>query len=40
MDLLILCVKGKILSDFTNLFPSSNSKKNDNIILNYFMTSF
>ena len=31
--------KGKTLTEFTNLFSSNNFKKNDNIILNYFMTS-
>ena len=30
---------GKILTDFTNLFSPSNFKKNDNIILNCFMTN-
>ena len=30
---------GKTLADFTNLFSSSNFKKNDDIILNYFMTN-
>ena len=29
--------KGKSLTDFTNLFSSNNFKKNDNIILNYFL---
>ena len=29
---------GKILTDFTNLFSPNNFKKNDDIILNYFMT--
>ena len=27
----------KTLTDFTNLFSPNNFKKNDNIILNYFM---
>ena len=30
---------GKILTYFTNLFLLSNFKKNDDIILNYFMTN-
>ena len=30
---------GKALTDFTNLFSPSNFKKNDDIILNYFMTN-
>ena len=29
--------KGKSLTDFTNLFSLNNFKKNDNIILNYFL---
>ena len=29
--------KGKSLKDFTNLFPPNNFKKNDDIILNYFL---
>ena len=29
-------LKGKILTDFTNLFSPNNFKKNDNTILNYF----
>ena len=28
---------GKTLTDFTNLFEPNNFKKNDNIILKYFM---
>ena len=28
---------GKLLTDFTNLFSPSNFKKNNDIILNYFM---
>ena len=31
---------GKTLTDFTNLFSPSNFKKNDDIILNYFMINF
>ena len=30
-------VAGKTLTDFTNLFLPNNFKKNDNIILKYFM---
>ena len=30
---------GKTLTEFTNLFSSNNFKKNDDIILNYFMTN-
>ena len=30
-------LKGSSLTDFTNLFPSNNFKKNDDIILNYFL---
>ena len=32
-------LKGKSLTDFTNLFPANDFKKNDDIILNYFMTN-
>ena len=31
--------KGKILTHYTNLFSPNNFKKNDNIILNYFMSN-
>ena len=30
---------GKILTEFTNLFSPNNFKKNDDIILNYFMNN-
>ena len=30
---------GKTLTDFANLFLTSNFKKSDDIILNYFMTN-
>ena len=30
-------LKGNSLTDFTNLFSSNNFKKNDDIILNYFL---
>ena len=30
---------GKTLTDLTNLFSPNNFKKNDDIILNYFMTN-
>ena len=32
-------LKGKNLTGFTNLFSPNNFKKNDNIILNYFLTN-
>ena len=32
-------LKGKTLTEYTNLFSTNNFKKNDNIILNYFMTN-
>ena len=32
-------LKGKNLTDFTNLFSPNNLKKNDDIILNYFLTN-
>ena len=31
--------KGKTLTEFTNLFSPNNFKKNDDIILNYFMSN-
>ena len=31
--------KGNSLTDFTNLFSPNNFKKNDDIILNYFLTN-
>ena len=30
--------KGKSLTDYTNIFSPNNFKKNDGIILNYFMS--
>ena len=30
---------GKNLTEFTNLFSPNNFKKNDDIILNYFLTN-
>ena len=32
-------LKGKTLTQYTNLFSSNNFKKNDDIILNYFMSN-
>ena len=32
-------LKGNNLTDFTNLFSTNNFKKNDAIILNYFLTN-
>ena len=32
-------LKGKTLTDFTNLFSPNNFKTNDDIILKYFMTT-
>ena len=32
-------LKGKILTEYTNLFSPNNFKKNDDIILNYFMSN-
>ena len=32
-------LKGKILTEYTNLFSSNNLKKNDDIILNYFISN-
>ena len=31
--------KGNSLTDFTNLFSPNNLKKNDDIILKYFLTN-
>ena len=33
-------LKGKTLTDFTNLFSPNNLKKNDDIILNYFKNRY
>ena len=30
---------GKTLTEFTNIFSSNNFNKNDDIILNYFMSN-
>ena len=30
---------GKTLAEYTNLFSTKNFKKNDDIILNYFMSN-
>ena len=32
-------LKGKTLTEYTNLFSPNNLKKNDDIILNYFMSN-
>ena len=32
-------LKGKTLTEFTNLFPPNNFKKNDDVILKYFMSN-
>ena len=32
-------LKGKNLTEYTNLFSPNNFKKNDDIILNYFMSN-
>ena len=32
-------LKGKILTEYTNLFSPNNFKKNDDIVLNYFMSN-
>ena len=31
-------LKGNRLADFTNIFSTNNFKKNDDTILNYFLT--
>ena len=33
-------LKGKSLTDFTNIFSPNNLKRNDNIILNYFKNKY
>ena len=38
LDLLIYACR-KILTEYTNLFSPNNFKKNDSIILNYFMSN-
>ena len=35
-----LMFKGNSLTDFTNLFSPDDFKKNDDLILNYFLTKF
>ena len=37
IGLIDFMLKGHNLTDFTNLFPPNNFKKNDDIILNYFL---
>ena len=32
-------LKGKTLTEYTSLFSTNNFKKNDNIVLNYFMSN-
>ena len=32
-------IKGKTLTEYSNLFSPNNFKKNDDIILNYFMSN-
>ena len=32
-------LKGKTLTEYTNLFSPNNFKKNDDIVLNYFMSN-
>ena len=39
LDLLTLMLAGKTLTEFTNLFSPNNFKKNDDIILKYFMSN-
>ena len=37
IDFIDYVFKGKSLTDYTDLFSPSNFKKNDDIILNYFL---
>ena len=39
MGFIDFMLKGKTLTDFTNFFSPNNFKKNDDIILKYFMTN-
>ena len=39
IGLIYFMFKGKTLTEYTNLFSPSNFKKNDDIILNYFMSN-
>ena len=39
MEFIDFMLKGKTLTDFTNFFSPNNFKKNDDIILKYFMTN-
>ena len=39
MGFIDFMLKGKTLTDFTNFFSRNNFKKNDDIILKYFMTN-
>ena len=39
IDFIDFMLEGKKLTDYTNLFPPNNFKKNNNIILNYFMSN-
>ena len=32
-------LKGKTLTEYTNLFSANNFKKNDDIVLSYFMSN-
>ena len=39
IGLIDFMLAGKSLTDFTNLFAPNNFKKNDDIVLKYFMTN-
>ena len=39
IGLIDFMLAGKNLTDFTNLFAPKNFKKNDDIVLKYFMTN-
>ena len=36
IGIIVLMLKGKILLDYTNLFPPNDYEKNDKTILKYF----
>ena len=39
IDFIDFMIAGKTLTEYTNLFSPNNFKKNDDIILNYFMSN-
>ena len=39
IDFIDFMLAGKTLTEYTNLFSPNNFKKNDNVILNYFISN-